>query len=404
MVSQIPVVSVPTLGGAPVPQGGSPVPQRVDDSRPIESESLSPRESKQTQWSRLDKPSDSHPDIICLLYESNDSTSVEVHRYALSNKVFTDEQMYQANEENALKLAVGKVLTTLSASEFINANPRSQGYPNNAVLVDFYVRENGKVKIKNSEPETHTICLWHKENKVIRVIDSDGHASENIGSNLNAIQQTIRFGFSYFQKRLYSRVEKIGIGKNLNHYRDCIDIAVKIAYQLGQKSQSLTNVEEIEESLKYLSNIHPKKATDGEIANPCLENMQIRNHQTSMRFLQSSNSENRRMALYILEHGQPFWQHTVFQINKLDTDSIKEVHDFIRGHFKPAEAAFNDRLKNSYVNLIIDISDINNKPKASSNTNSRGNSGTNSRGNSGTATPNKQMSNLKLSSLTTTTS
>ena len=138
----------------------------------------------------------------------------------------------------------------------------------NTVLVDIFARDNGGIK-KDQEnidcPEIHTVVLYKNPIKLgqnkheVLVIDPSNFSFSSHLSNLNGqIFHKNLFEIITLHKMLqiYKANDSNNIGSDFNQYRDCTDIAVKIAFGLNGKKDLVINLNEIREvdSIKFISN------------------------------------------------------------------------------------------------------------------------------------------------------
>lgn len=135
--------------------------------------------------------------------------------------------------------------------------------PNKTCVVDIFARnDDGSIKIQDGKIEIHALSLYAKkdEDKVeILVIDpSNSDFSKHIVSN----SQRILFGIEYPNVQILAPKLQIKIytpagetGPNLNQYRDCIDIAVKICFGLSKHDGEvdISKLAELE-SIKEVTN------------------------------------------------------------------------------------------------------------------------------------------------------
>lgn len=132
------------------------------------------------------------------------------------------------------------------------------------VLVDIFARESdGKIKMQESKLETHTIVLHKNSQKEVVVIDpSNSDFSKHLASNVNkmfisgALGSYVDILVSPKQLKIYEPASKDNIGPNFDQYRDCIDIAVKIAF--GLKKIGMIDVKKIE-SLDIIQEVTNQK-------------------------------------------------------------------------------------------------------------------------------------------------
>jgi hypothetical protein len=142
-----------------------------------------------------------------------------------------------------------KVLHPLEIELLINAVFNALTNQHKAILVDIFERDKGGIisvdKIGN--PKTHTIVLCRKESVSCKekigflVIDpSNSEFSEHLGllgvnkiiSSL--IKEDIQLEVSSKPYKIYEQNSKIGTGLAINKFRDCIDIAFKLAKDFNQ--------------------------------------------------------------------------------------------------------------------------------------------------------------------------
>ena len=111
----------------------------------------------------------------------------------------------------------------------------------NTVLVDIFARESdGKIKLQEFKPETHTIVLYNNKKELLVIDPSNSDFSKHLASNTNKMLISGAFGgnvdilVSSKQLRIYEPVDKNKVGPNPDQFRDCIDIAVKLAFGLNK--------------------------------------------------------------------------------------------------------------------------------------------------------------------------
>lgn len=124
-------------------------------------------------------------------------------------------------------------------------------------LIDIFARDDKEqiqFDTKTKLPETHTVVLYKNTTSEYIVIDpSNSSFSSHLAckSNNNLIGDSIKIIASEKELKIYSPASKDNIGPNPNQYRDCIDIAVKLAFGLNQIDtidiKDLTNLESIQE-------------------------------------------------------------------------------------------------------------------------------------------------------------
>ena len=138
------------------------------------------------------------------------------------------------------------------------------------VLVDIFARVEGQIRIDNGIPETHTVVLYKNlavngKHEVLVIDPSNFRFSSHVANpdNVQHITDDTFGGIkvSYEQNKIYTPTTK-NIGPNPDQYRDCIDIAVKLAFGLNKEHnvdiskvinlgliQEITNQAEINKNL-----------------------------------------------------------------------------------------------------------------------------------------------------------
>ena len=112
-------------------------------------------------------------------------------------------------------------------------------YPNNALLVDIFVRSEGIIRGSSDFAETHTIVLWKGSNSRITLIDPS-HSKFSIGLkdsiqnlSVNSIEKK---EIHVIDGVIYSSNGQI-TGSTEFSARDCIDLAVKIGFELKEQQK-----------------------------------------------------------------------------------------------------------------------------------------------------------------------
>lgn len=108
----------------------------------------------------------------------------------------------------------------------------------------------GTVNIKNLD--VHTVVLYNAGDKVL-VIDPN---NPMFSSHLNKFKGLEILCDTNPQYKLYSRPEESNTGYNPKLYRDCVDVAVKIAFVLNNSGNTYRNLNEIMDSemIKLITN------------------------------------------------------------------------------------------------------------------------------------------------------
>ena len=161
----------------------------------------------------------------------------------------------------------------------------------NTVLVDIFARDkSGLIKVikKSNDPEIHTIVLYRNNDKEFVVIDpSNSDFSKHLGGSF--VKQLINVAFKepvdivvptrnlkIYQPPEGANEKKL-IGPDPYQYRDCIDIAVKIAFGLNGSKKKI-NIKNID-SLDIVKEITNQRGMDKYL--PDLENNPLRIKQAS---------------------------------------------------------------------------------------------------------------------------
>ena len=145
-------------------------------------------------------------------------------------------------------------ITLKAAFQILKNKPLTQiqEYPHNVVVVDIFAREQAKIKEDKYLPETHTVVLWKKrDNKIVLIDPNNAKFSEHIKEacqksfNKDLTLSNIKKGI------IYSTNDKKTSYCDYNtepQPRDCIDIAVKIAFEINEQQSRRTNLNDIETS------------------------------------------------------------------------------------------------------------------------------------------------------------
>jgi len=155
-------------------------------------------------------------------------------------------------------MVASSVTTSLSSS--LSSSSTSK-YPNNIVLVDIFVRtDDNKIKKDHTSdaPETHTIALWKKsENEILLIDPSKVDFSKDLLGAINVVaaraQLTAKIhspsgGILYGtggKDTGYNELLSTSISEH--KHRDCVDIAVKIGFELNelQLDDNISSLEQI---------------------------------------------------------------------------------------------------------------------------------------------------------------
>lgn len=150
------------------------------------------------------------------------------------DSTFKDMQLYKDTSSKLLTIAEKLVIE--------EAIKYSQKHTITTILVDVFERNaDNKVQIKDDIPQTHTVVLYEQEGKYLVIDPSNAEFSTIlVGANEN-----IKVCFS---KKIQLYKSSGEIGNAPDKWRDCIDIAVKLAFNLNKNDQiiELETVKEFE--------------------------------------------------------------------------------------------------------------------------------------------------------------
>jgi hypothetical protein len=119
------------------------------------------------------------------------------------------------------------------------------------LLVDIFVRDQEFVKFNEEKTETHTILLYNTGNKILVIDPSNPQFSWPLANFDKEIIQCSQNN----KLKIYTPTGK-PTGYHNDAFRDCVDIAVKIAFALNNKLKDENNIETIMKCLEieYISN------------------------------------------------------------------------------------------------------------------------------------------------------
>ena len=192
--------------------------------------------------------------------EKNTILGEPVDLFDTTKKVEKSVKSSQYKLEDAQKIS-HHGLEKYILQQAINQLLESKG---KTVLVDIFARENGAIKVlKDSIPETHTIVLYKNPPSIdkkheILVIDPSNFLFSSHLSNLNGTtKHELLNKITTIHKTLqiYKPISDY-TGPNPDQYRDCIDIAVKIAFGLDREKDQAISLDNMKDSqtVKIISN------------------------------------------------------------------------------------------------------------------------------------------------------
>jgi hypothetical protein len=182
-----------------------------------------------------------------------------------------------------------------SAENYLQTIEKNIPHPNNVVLVDIFDRSSGLIKEGHSQ--THTIALWKKKDNEIVLIDpSKTDFSNHLCKPLQSIFGTNIHSLIVLDDVIYGSGGKETGYSEYNIFmpkpRDCIDIAVKIAFELNEQQKSTLDLQKT--SNNAIMQISNQKALA-----PHMNLIK----DIFVRTLQSTNKYTREIALYTLSQG-----------------------------------------------------------------------------------------------------
>ena len=189
------------------------------------------------------------------LYENTPA----VLRYGLNTGRLTDlkgsyieKGLLHPYEIELFGLAINYLGKTESAEAYVQNMSLDKLYANNAVLVDIFDRSTGFVNADDNQ--THTVVLWKKTDGEIVLIDpSNVNFSNHLNSQISQIFKitvslpTVKGDVIYGTQGKFTGYSGYDIQDPLP--RDCIDIAVKIAFEINEQQKENTDIGQIEENV-----------------------------------------------------------------------------------------------------------------------------------------------------------
>jgi len=242
-------------------------------------------------------------------------------RYGLNSEALEDlaesyieKGVLHPYETDLFEKAINYLSSTKSAENHGKNTDPNKPYPNNTVLVDIFDRSSGIINKGNNQ--THTIVLWRKKDTEIIIIDPSSvkfseHIKDNVQdigikiiNNLTIGGINIQGGIIYSPKNQqiikdvqtgYSNYEE-----KLAKPRDCVDIAVKIAFEINEQQFIGTNIAQVESNaFSQISNNQNLNKNLGHNLNT-----------TFIRELQSTDKDTRINAFNYFQN-----QHNIETIN-----------------------------------------------------------------------------------------
>ena len=259
----------------------------------------------------------------------------------LNPKVVLEDQSVSSSKKKGAKSNQSnkedQVNITLHPLEVINLqnaiNDLNLKEINKTVLIDIFARDQltGLIKWQdNGLPETHTVVLFRNSEKQFVIIDpSNSSFSKHLSTNNKLISDQLEILTLQKELRIYEQDKLIGTGSNPYQYRDCIDIAVKIAFGLN-KIQEL-DINKIEQT-KTIQEVTNQKEIN--------ENIFL-GKEVITRIRQASDSEIRE------------------KFNKFSTYINKQLKSFSI-YPKEGSISLSESMQEKYIQELIKISDFEN--------------------------------------------
>ena len=126
------------------------------------------------------------------------------------------------------------------------------------VLVDVFPRgikanDKGLIDTKEKVIDTHTVVLYNTGDKILVIDPNNPQFSGHLANFSKQIEATYTPNDKY---KIYSRPEKTKTGYDKNEWRDCIDVAVKLAFGLNNDPNVYKSINEVMSSgsIKLITN------------------------------------------------------------------------------------------------------------------------------------------------------
>lgn len=141
------------------------------------------------------------------------------------DSMFQDIQLYKETSSKSLTMA--EKIVVEEAIKYLQKQMLK------TVLIDVFERDaDNKVQIKDDIPQTHTVVLYEQEGKYLVVDPSNAEFS----TILVGAHENIRVCFN---KKIQLYKPNGETGNTPDKWRDCIDIAAKLAFNLNKNSQNI---------------------------------------------------------------------------------------------------------------------------------------------------------------------
>ena len=236
----------------------------------------------------------------------------------------------QSNKDEQVNITLHplEVINLQSAIDYLSTKEE-----NKTVLIDIFARDPQTGMIKWQEeaplPETHTVVLFKNSEKQLVVIDpSNSTFSKHLSTNTKMlISDNIEILASQKELRIYEQDKKIGTGSEPHKYRDCIDIAVKIAF-------GLSKIEKVDQNkIEFLEVI--QEVTNQEDVN---KNLFFSKQDSIARIRQASSDEVRKLSEKILNNiDKQIKSAHLHNFSKLEQQILTDSIEVLKKSYTPEQ-------------------------------------------------------------------
>lgn len=167
-----------------------------------------------------------------LLLKNLDTISIPKSQVSLANT-----QNYIDISKNISHLTTERALIE-SAVEYFKDNPNTK-----TMLLDILERNLQTTLIEDIQKK-HTVVLYNTGTKILVIDPSNPQFSSHLANFANYIEVSYSDKIKIYQP-LEKAEEKGLLGSQSHQWRDCIDVAVKLAFELNQSSQKFSNLKEV---------------------------------------------------------------------------------------------------------------------------------------------------------------
>ena len=211
---------------------------------------------------------------------------------------------YKTKEEDVLRKAINYLMDP-------SMKPYGNPSADNVILVDVFVWEKDMVEFKDGQPEFHTVCLCKQSD--IKLILIDPSDILKTSKQISAITKTIAPGISIDPINFGSKnpkevkfyappnglISTPAIGRQEGDRRDCIDIAVKIAFVLIEAQKDSRPLADALLDVSGLSN----QDVNGKL------NIKNASKGTLIRGLQCSSRQVRDTVIKLFQNSEDIYKY-----------------------------------------------------------------------------------------------